>query len=144
MKRMRKMAKAIGDCSFYKRLFTQGAQGRETAVTELLIVHSYNYDILLPISVLYCIVGTRFKRNSNNPALYNSLVNKYNLVLVDSEHSWLQCVDNLFQHSYGQIATPTLADLEVRSLIQSDSDIEYLLTYQKEKYSDLFHQVQTF
>lgn len=144
MKRMRRMAKAIGDCSFYKRLFTQGEQGREIALTELQIVHAYNHDILLPISVLYCIVGTRFKRNNNNPALYNSLVNKYNLVLVDSEHSWPQCVDSLFQHSYGQIATPTLADLEVRSLIQSDSDIEYLLTYQKEKYSDLFHQVQTF
>lgn len=144
MKKMRKMDKAIGDCSFFRRLFTENGLDRDVAVTELQIVHSYNYEILLPITVLYCVVGTGFKRNPKNPLILKTIVKKYGLVLIDDEISWPQSIDSMFQHTYGQIATPMLADMEVRSLIQKNSEITFLLTYQKEKYADLFHQIQTF
>lgn len=144
MRQMVKMAKAIGDCSFYRRLFTEGAIDRQTAVTELQIVHSYGYEILLPYSVLYCIIGTSFKRNANNPTIFNQLKVKYGLTLVQSEKDWSENIDTLFNHSYGQIATPTLADMEVRTFIKRDSEISFLLSYDKEKYADFFPQIQTF
>lgn len=144
MKLIKKMAKAIGDCSFYRRLFENGSIGRLETITELQIVHAYNYEILLPYSVLYCVVGTSFKRNHNNPETYNTFVKKYGLKLVECEQMWARNIDRLFQRNYGQIATPTLADMEVRSLIKRDMDIEFLLTYEKLKYADLFHQIQTF
>lgn len=144
MRLMVKMAKAIGDCSFYRRLFTEGTIGRQTAVTELQIVHSYGYEILLPYSVLYCIVGTSFKRNANNPTIYNQLKVRYSLTLVQSEQNWPENINSLFNHDFGKIATPTLADMEVRTFIKNDPDITFLLSYDKEKYADLFHQIQTF
>lgn len=144
MKKRKKMDKAIGDFSFFRRLFTENEPDRDVAVTELQIVHSYNYEILLPIAVLYCVVGTGFKRNPNNPEILKKIVKKYGLVLIDDESSWLKSIDSLFQHTYGQVATPMLVDMEVRSLIQKNSDISFLLTYQKEKYADLFHQIHTF
>lgn len=144
MRLMVRMAKAIGDCSFYRRLFTEGAIDRQIAITELRIVHSYDYEILLPYSVLYCVVGTSFKRNPNNPAIFNRLKAKYGLTLVQSQKDWPENISSLFNHSYGQIATPTLADMEVRTLIMNDPEITFLLSYDREKYADLFHQIQTF
>ncbi len=138
------MSKAIGDYSFYKKLFIEGEIGRENAISELQIVHEYNYEILLPISVLYCVVGTRFKRNPRNPQIYRYFQKVYGLRLVDSESTWSRNINNLFQHNYANIATPTLADMEVRNIIHNDPEIKFLLTYQKEKYIDLFQQVQTF
>lgn len=144
MRLMVKMAKAIGDCSFYRRLFTEGAIDRQTTVTELQIVHSYGYEILLPYSVLYCVIGTSFKRNVNNLVIFSQVKVKYGLTLVQSEKDWSKNIDILFNHSYGQIATPTLADMEVRTFIKNDPEISFLLTYDKEKYADLFYQIQTF
>lgn len=144
MKLAMKMAKAIGDSSFYRRLFTEGSIGRQTAVTELQIVHAYGYDILLPYSVLYCIIGTGFKRNVKNPAFFNKLKEKYGLILVLAEEDWQNNIDSLFNRTYGQIATLTLSDMEVRTFIKNDPDITFLLSYNKEKYADLFHQIQTF
>ena len=139
-----KMVKAIGDCSFYRRLFTKDSDVRRTAFTELQIVHAYGYDLLLPYSVLYCILGTSFKRNASNPSIYNKIKVKYDLTIVQSEKDWSKNIESLFNHSYGQIATPTLADMEVRTLIVNDPEIRFLLSYEKEKYADLFHQIQTF
>lgn len=138
------MSKAIGDYSFYKKLFTEGEINRENAISELQIVFEYDYEILLPVSVLYCVVGTKFKRNPRNPQIYRYFQQRYGLRLVDSESAWSHNIDHILQHNYTNIATPTLADMEVRTIIQNDQNIKFLLTYQKEKYADLFQQVQTF
>jgi len=141
---MRKMAKAIIDYSFFKSLFDPDERNKADAVIELKIVNSYKYEILLPISVLYCTMNTRFKRKSYTLETLKELLLEYKLILINKEKCWSQSIDDIFQHNYGQIATPTLSEMEVRSIIQDDKEIDFLLTYKREKYSDLFKQVKTF
>lgn len=139
-----KMAKAIGDCSFFKRLFTESDPSRDEAIDEIGILKAFGYTILLPYPVLYCVMGTRFKKDLRNINNYNSFISNYPISLVCSESSWGKNINMLMSHGYGSVATPTLADMEVRTIILNDPEIDFLLTYEKNKYADLYQQVQSF
>ena len=138
------MAKAIGDSSFFKRLFTESDPNRAVAIDEIGILKAYGYTILLPFSVLYCVLGTSFKRDLRNLNNYNSFIRNYPITLVCMETTWGQNINKLMNHRFGSVATPTLADMEVRTIIMNDADIDFLLTYEKNKYADLYQQVQSF